>query len=209
MSTTGKAKWFEFWQRLGVKSSPEPYFDGLAAHYSEAHRAYHNLTHILDCLEQFEPAKSLAQEPTAMEMAIWYHDVIYDPRARDNEQRSAELAVRVAKETGLAGSFQETIHALIMATKKHDASLARDAVVLVDVDLSILGRAPQRFNEYEHQIRQEYDWVPAEDFAAGRAAVLETFLARPTIYGTEFFRDKYERQARENLKQSIRHFSSP
>jgi predicted metal-dependent HD superfamily phosphohydrolase len=203
MYPPGKTKWFEFWQKLGVKHSPEPYFDDLATHYSESHRAYHNLAHILDCLEQFEPLKTMAHEPVAVEMAIWYHDVFCDPRAKDNEERSAELAARVAKEIGLAGSLQETIHALVMATKKHDATLAREAVVLVDVDLSILGRAPQRFDEYENQIRQEYDWVPVEAFAAGRAAVLETFLARPAIYGKEFFRNKYERQARENLKRSI------
>jgi predicted metal-dependent HD superfamily phosphohydrolase len=208
MSPQGKAKWFEFRQKLGVKRIPEPYFDDLTIHYSEPHRAYHNFAHILDCLEQFEPVKTMAYEPVAVEMAIWYHDVIYDPRAKDNEERSAELAVRVAKEIGLAGSFQETIHALIMATKKHDATLARDADVLVDVDLSILGRAPQRFDEYEHQIRQEYDWVPVEAYAAGRAAVLETFLARPAIYGTEFFRSKYERQARENLMRSIQRLRS-
>jgi predicted metal-dependent HD superfamily phosphohydrolase len=203
MSSQAKTKWLELWPKLGVSNSPGPYFAALVAHYSEPHRAYHNLAHILDCLEQFVPARHLAHDATAVEMAIWYHDAIYDPRAKDNEERSAGLAASVADELGLPASLKETVNALILATKKHDASLARDAAVLVDVDLSILGRTPHRFDEYEHQIRQEYDWVPADAFAAGRSAVLETFLARPAIYHTELFRAKYEHQARENLKRSI------
>ena len=203
MSSQAKTRWLEFWPKLGVSNSPEPHFASLVAHYSEPHRAYHNLAHVLDCLEQFAPARHLAHDGISVEMAIWYHDAIYDPRAKDNEEHSADLAASVADELGLSASFKETVNALILATKKHDASLARDAAVLVDVDLSILGRAPQRFDEYEHQIRQEYDWVPADVFAAGRSAVLETFLARPVIYNTELFRIKYEHQARENLKRSI------
>lgn len=215
MSTPPKARWSEFGLRLGpeIKKAarqirpagpiPERYFAGLAVRYSEPHRAYHNLAHVVDCLEQFEPAKDLAHDAIAVEMALWYHDVIYDPRAKDNEERSAELAGRVADDIGLPGSFKETVMMLILATKKHDASLAPDAGIMVDVDLSILGRDPLRFDEYERQIRQEYSWVPDDAFAAGRSAVLETFLARPVIYQTKFFREKYETQARENMKRSV------
>lgn len=204
MPTPAENKWIEFWCfRLRAKTSPESYWTDLLAHYSEPHRAYHNLAHIMDCLEQFESAKHLAQDAVAVEMAIWYHDAVYDPRAKDNEERSAELAVRAVTEAGLRTSYRENIQALILATKKHDASLARDAAVLVDVDLSILGQNSARFDEYERQIRREYNWVSEVDFANGRAAVLGAFLSRPNIYTTEFFRAKYERQARENLQRSI------
>jgi len=78
-----------------------------------------------------------------------------------------------------------------------------DAAVLVDVDLSILGQGEKRFAEYEEQIRQEYDWVPAAIFASKRAEILESFLARKFIFHTDFFRDKYETSARRNLRASI------
>jgi predicted metal-dependent HD superfamily phosphohydrolase len=71
------------------------------------------------------------------------------------------------------------------------------------VDLSILGQDGKRFSEYERQIRQEYSWVPEAVFAAKRAEVLERFLARQWIFATEWFREKYEEQARQNLKGSI------
>ena len=203
MDTQAKTKWIEFWQKLGVKNNPAPYFTELETRYSEPHRAYHNLAHVADCLEEFEPVKHLARDPLAVEMAIWYHDAVYDPRAKDNEERSAKLATRVGNKISLPSPLNQRVKNLILATKKHDASLDPDAAVLVDVDLSILGRGPRRFDEYENQIRQEYGWVSDEAFAAGRKAVLDSFLTRPVIYSTEIFRNKYEQQARENLKRSI------
>ena len=203
MDTQAKTKWIEFWQKLGVKNNPAPYFTELETRYSEPHRAYHNLAHVADCLEEFEPVKHLARDPLAVEMAIWYHDAVYDPRAKDNEERSAKLATRVGNKISLPSPLNQRVKNLILATKKHDASLDPDAAVLVDVDLSILGRGPRRFDEYENQIRQEYGWVSDEAFAAGRKAVLDSFLTRPVIYSTEIFMNKYEQQARENLKRSI------
>jgi predicted metal-dependent HD superfamily phosphohydrolase len=203
MTSPAEKKWLELWQRLGGKTAPEPRFGALQAHYSESHRAYHNLGHVMDCLQQFEALQNLAHDAAAVEMAIWYHDVIYDPRAKDNEERSADVAAKAMDELNLPKSFKENVTLLILATKKHDTSLARDAAILVDVDLSILGRDPRWFDEYERQIRQEYEWVPADAFAAGRAAVLEGFLARPNIYTTESFRSRYEQQAHENMKRSI------
>lgn len=203
MATQAKTKWIEFWQKLGVKNNPAPFFAELEARYSESHRAYHNFAHVVDCLKEFESAKNLAHDPTAVEMAIWYHDSVYDPRAKDNEEQSAGLAAKVGNDIGLPGPLNQRVNNLILATKKHDASLDQDAAVIVDVDLSILGREPQRFDEYENQIRQEYGWVSDEAFIAGRTAVLESFLSRRNIYSTEMFQSKYERQARENLKRSI------
>jgi predicted metal-dependent HD superfamily phosphohydrolase len=203
MVTPAKANWLEFWQQLGVRSDPASCFLELEARYAEPHRAYHNLTHIQECLAEFAAARHLARDPVAVEAAIWYHDAVYDPRAKDNEEQSASLAAQVGAATGWADTFQRRVAQLILATKKHDAALEVDAPLLVDVDLSILGRDRERFDEYERQIRREYDWVADDAFAAGRMAVLQIFLTRPKIYNTDFFRDKYETQARENLKHSI------
>jgi predicted metal-dependent HD superfamily phosphohydrolase len=203
MVSPAKTKWLEFWQRLAMKSDPEPYYAELATRYAEPQRAYHNFSHIQECLEEFARARQLANDPEVVEAAIWYHDVVYDPRAKDNEEQSASFTERVGAAAGWPETFQRRVTQLILSTKKHDASLDPDAPVLVDVDLSILGRERERFDEYETQIRKEYDWVPDEAFVAGRTAVLQNFLVRPRIYNTDFFRDKYESQARENLKHSI------
>ena len=203
MASQAKTKWLEFWQRLGVKNDPASYFAELESRYSEPHRAYHNLAHVLDCLEQFETAKQLTHDPLAVELAIWYHDSVYDPRAKDNEESSAQLATKVGNELELADSLKRRATNLILATKKHDGSLEQDTAVMVDIDLSIFGQESKRFDEYENQIGQEYNWVSQSEYVVGRTAVLKTFLARPSIYTTGFFHNKYEQQARENLNRSI------
>jgi predicted metal-dependent HD superfamily phosphohydrolase len=194
---------FGFWKRVGAQGDPAPVHARLVASYSEPHRAYHNLAHIQHCLAEFEKARPLAAVPDSIEMAIWFHDAVYNSRAKDNEERSAELALSVAREAMLPAAFGQRVADLILATRHNAPPGDPDAALLVDVDLSILGQPVERFNEYERQIRKEYNWVEASAFAAGRGAVLKSFLERSSIFSTPFFRDKYERQARENLKRSI------
>jgi predicted metal-dependent HD superfamily phosphohydrolase len=194
------------WNNLCGNSSPKAarWFGRLRDLYSEPHRQYHNDQHIVDCLSEFDPAWKLAHEPLAVELAIWFHDAIYNPRAADNEERSADLATQFINETGIARGFQSAVAQLVLATKHHYGSLHRDTVLIVDIDLSILGQNPERFWKYEEQIRREYEWVPQDVFAVKRAEILERFLSRSKIFGTEFFFGKCEAQARLNLAESIR-----
>ena len=177
------------------------WFERIAKLYSEPHRHYHNSRHILDCLSEFDSARHLAADPLAVEMAIWFHDAVYDPRASDNEERSADLARKFVSETGEGD--ESAIVQLVLATKNHDGSLHPDATLIVDVDLSIFGQPGERFWRYEEQIRREYEWVPENVFREKRAEILEKFLSRPRIFGTEFFFSKYEAQTRTNLQASI------
>src|ERR1051325_7755552 len=98
MAAELRSKWIELWRKIGVPKDPGRSFDELAARYNEPHRAYHTLAHIADCLDQFEAAKHLAEEPLAVELAIWFHDAVYDSRASANEERSVDLAAKVGGE---------------------------------------------------------------------------------------------------------------
>ena len=205
MSDPASTRWSELWQRLG--RDPAPLFADLARRYAEPQRAYHTMAHVLDCLAELEPARHLAQGVDAVELAIWYHDAVYDPHAHDNEEQSAELARQAMVATAMAEAFQRKVAALILATKHHDPSADGDAPLMVDIDLSILGQTAARFDEYEAQIRREYSWVSEEAFRQGRAAILERFLARGRLYNTDYFRGKYEKRARENLLRSLNQLS--
>ena len=174
--------------------------------YSEPHRCYHKLAHIDDCLGEFDRAKQLATDPAAVELAIWFHDAVYDPRAADNEERSAELAKDWLSDVHASDALTDSVGRLILATKNHEASLHADAALLVDVDLSILGKPPEQFWEYERQIREEYAWVEKSVFAAKRAEILRRFLARERIYQTGIFH-RIEAQARANLRASVQRLS--
>jgi predicted metal-dependent HD superfamily phosphohydrolase len=95
------------------------------------------------------------------------------------------------------------VYSLILSTRHQAAASGVDAEILVDIDLSILGAVPVRFDEYERQVREEYSWVPDFLFRRERKAILKEFLARPRIFSTTHFRDRYEQQARSNIERSL------
>lgn len=195
--------WLSLWQQLGAHGDGAPIWAELRARYSEPHRAYHNLAHLRHCFAEWQPVRSLSVRPEAIEMALWFHDAIYDTHAADNEERSATLAVAMLKLAALADDFIAHVSDLILATKHSVPPTNPEAELLVDIDLAILGQPAGRFEEYERQIQREYDWVPDMTFRTKRAEVLRNFLQRPTIYQTPFFQTKYEAAARDNLRHSL------
>jgi predicted metal-dependent HD superfamily phosphohydrolase len=138
-----------------------------------------------------------------VQLALWFHDAIYDPRAQDNEERSARWADEVLGAAGASPASAARVRALVLATRHAAVPEDPDAQLLVDVDLSILGAAPGRFAEYERQIGVEYSWVPRDAFRQGRANVLRRFLARERIFSTPWFHQRLESRARANLERSL------
>jgi predicted metal-dependent HD superfamily phosphohydrolase len=191
------------WRQAGFEGDVKRVYEELVAHYLEPHRSYHALHHVSDLLIEFDIVRALAREPLSIELTIWFHDAIYDTHTADNEQKSADLAKQRIVGAGGKPALAEAVATLIMATKTHDPAIHTDAPLLVDLDLSILGQSTERFDEYECQIRREYDWVPIAIFKSKRAEILQRFLARPRIYSTDHFFTKYEQPARLNLQRSI------
>ena len=203
MTDHTEQRWMNLWKRIGARGDARAVHDDLVARYSEPHRAYHTLVHIGHCLDELEQVRQLAANPDALELALWYHDAIYDTRAKDNEERSAELALAAARNAALPDSFGKSMANLIAATKHTAIPADPDTRLLVDIDLAILGQPEDGFNEYERQIRREYEWVAEEAFVAGRSTILKSFLHRSAIYSTPFFRSKYEALARRNIARSL------
>ena len=197
------SRWRDLWQRLGAHTAPEPFFAELVRFYAQSHRAYHTFAHIQDGLLHFDQTRDLAERADEVELAWWCHDAIYDPRLADNEVQSAGWAGTILSAGHVAAAVVARVQALIRATQHHTLPDQPDAALLVDIDLSILGRAPAEFDRYNAAIRQEYLWVPAATYRAARAQVLESFLARTAIYHTPWFHDRYEAQAKDNLARAI------
>ena len=202
MSVT-RESWERAWHEAGAPDADAALFDRLVAAYSEPHRHYHTLHHLRDCLALFDEARPDAQHPGEVELALWFHDSVYDPQRKDNEERSADWAMDAALDAGLTGAAAGRLHALVMATRHEAMPEDADAQLLVDVDLAILGSAPDRFDESDRQIRAEYAHVSDEDWKTGRSDVLNKFLARPRLYGTQRFHDRYEQRARDNLQRAL------
>jgi predicted metal-dependent HD superfamily phosphohydrolase len=204
-------QWLKTAQQAGASAQQsEALWLDLLNRYGEAGRAYHNLSHIAALLAHAERCRASLKEPLVVAMAIWFHDVIYDTHASDNEERSAALAVAVLHGWGLDAPRIARVEACILATKKHALlgdgganGADADQAYFLDMDLAILGVAPALYNQYSAAIREEYRWVPDPAYRAGRTAVLQKFLLRPRLYFTSQFADAYERQARTNLEQEV------
>ena len=198
-----RTRWLGLWEHLGAQGDPWPPYAELTARYAEPHRAYHTLEHIGHCLDELGAARHLAGDPAMVEMALWYHDAIYETRAADNEERSGALAAAAARGAGLSEVLAARVETLILATRHQATPADADAALLVDIDLSILGADALAFDTYEDQVRREYAWVPEPVFRQRRAEILESFLARPALYSTPYLRSRYEVTARANLRRSI------
>ena len=177
----------------------------LEAAYAQPHRRYHTRAHIEDCLARLEEIPGLrADERRLLELAIWWHDAIYDPRRSDNEEASAELARRDLAALGLTDAETGEVARLILLTKGHaTAPDDRLGAILVSIDLSILAADPDAYDAYARAVRDEYAHVPADRFRAGRVAVLRGFLAAPAIYPDPGLRRRYEARARSNLAREL------
>lgn len=203
---TLKEMWCMLWERNTEHQTVSDAlyaFDRLTKLYTQPHRAYHNLTHIQDCLTQLDACGIAPQNPDAVYLALWLHDVIYEIGATDNEEQSAAWASDALTRGNASAELIAAVAELILATKHPSTPQTADAGLVVDIDLSILGRERDVFMRYEQNIREEYKAVPLQQYCRGRAAILQGFLERPSIYLTDGFRGKYEAQARENLRWSI------
>jgi predicted metal-dependent HD superfamily phosphohydrolase len=196
-------RWQSAWRQLGASTASEELYHQLVACYSEPHRKYHTIQHLNECLTHLESVRALEDHADEVELALWFHDAIYDTSKKDNEKRSAEWARDSVLAAGVSSEKADRIHELIMATMHNAVPVGRDAEVLVDIDLGILGAGADRFDDYEVQVREEYSWVPESLYRAARTQVLQQFMNREWIYSTELFRTKYEARARENLARSL------
>lgn len=179
-------------------------FAHLAKAYAEPSRAYHNTEHIRDCLNQLDLSRELARNPDEVEVALWFHDVVYVPGAADNENQSARLAETALAACAVPLETRRRVADLVRATSHLAVPRNPDAQLVCDIDLSILGREPPIFDHFERAIRQEYAHIAEPEYRQERAAVLTGFLRREFLYQTEYFRDRFEQSAKTNLKRVVR-----
>jgi predicted metal-dependent HD superfamily phosphohydrolase len=190
-------------RRLGATGDPAPEADAVLAAWAEPARRYHDLVHLRDGLARLDEAPAPDAERDLVEAALWFHDVVYDPGAPDNEGRSAAWATRALGALGVPRAVVGEVARLVLLTR-HDAPASDPAGrLLCDVDLSILGSTPDEFDMYDRGIRAEYAWVPEEAYRHARREVLAALLRRQPLYQTEHFRRRYEASARANLERAL------
>lgn len=193
--------WFELHQHYHF-SEPQKIFNKLIAAYNEKQRAYHTVQHLYECLVLLESIRADLNDAHAVALALWFHDAVYDPQAKDNELKSAELFERYLAQD-LSIDIVQKIKQWIIATQKHESTNELDLQFLLDIDLAILAASPKRFEEYEQQIQQEYAWVDPDVYLIKRKQVLAHFYQIEPLYQTEYFQQSLEKRAKSNLKNII------
>jgi predicted metal-dependent HD superfamily phosphohydrolase len=179
-------------------------FADLVSCYTASGRYYHNLGHVKELLDTVDELEPLATDFTAIRLAVWFHDVVYDPQAKDNEVKSAEYARKALHTLGLSTEIIDKVSDLILATITHQAPDGDiNAQILLDADLAPLAADEAAFKKQSIALRKEFAWLSEEEFQANRARLLGSFLERDRIYQTDELYSSLESQARRNLKKSL------
>jgi predicted metal-dependent HD superfamily phosphohydrolase len=211
-STMDRGRFQQLWQRCAIGKTDSTVsgsrFDEVCARYNEAHRRYHTPEHIVHCLQQFDAARDLITNDCAVELALWYHDVVYDIGANDNEALSAEFFVRHAQGE-LSDELIATVQQLIMVTMHlcHQPKTV-DEAYLVDIDLSSFGLPWERFQRDSIAVRKEFPQTPDDEFYPKQEHFLGELLRRESFCFTDFFRQRHERQARENISAYLQNLKA-
>jgi len=169
--------------------------------YSGKKRFYHNLTHLEHMLLELKFIKEQAVDLDSILFSVYYHDIVYDASKSNNEEESAKFLEKALRNT----SFEkvEECKNQIIATQKHENSDDMDVNILLDIDMAILGQSWDVYEAYCQKIRKEYSIYPDFLYKKGRKKALKSFLEQKRIFKTDFFNEKYENTARENISKEL------
>jgi predicted metal-dependent HD superfamily phosphohydrolase len=200
-----RKSWNDLCQQSGIDPAKgEGFREKLLRDYDGRGRHYHTTVHLEQLLRSCDALVGEMKDVAAVRWAIFYHDVVYRSRRKDNEEASALRAIEEMTSLGVPGRQIQKAADIIRRTRHHDGEGAdRDTLLMLDMDLAILGTEPDAYREYCKQVRREYRWVPGPLYRKGRAEVLQSFLQRPRIFYSEHFFPLFEAQARKNLQAEI------
>ena len=194
--------YFDLMRSIGFAPNQiEILWGALEKAYTGKSRHYHNLNHLTAMTQDYERHFESLQKPKEVLFSIFYHDLVYKASQKDNELQSANQALKILFEN--KNLDKTLVYDHICATKTHLHSSNQDTNWLLDFDLKILASPPETYQNYCQQIRQEYKIYPDFLYKPGRKKALEHFLEQAFIYQTDFFRNQYEQQARNNIKNEI------
>ncbi len=198
-----EARFRRMWEDLRAVGDSTFVYDELVHAYGSLNRRYHTLEHVGRVLCELDVAGPCEDRP-AVEMALWFHDVVYDARKKDNEVASAlwleksgfQAKIPATRVARAAAHVRATAHGL-------NGNDDPDTAVVLDCDLAILAAPKAMFDRYDQQIREEYAWVPEADYRRERSRIFNAFLARRRIFRSPAFAD-YEGPAKRNITRALR-----
>ncbi len=200
------AQWIELCEREKIPPLISfPVGEEILSAYQSPQRYYHNLQHISEMLKIAGKFNQQFHHRNEVFYAIWFHDIVYDPKAKNNEESSVEAMKNSLSPLGISELSQQIIAELILVTKHEKIPIPCDIdmAILLDADLAILGAETWRYELYTQQIRQEYSFVDDATYRQGRSDFLQKMLSRPWIFQTDRLRELGEPLARKNIQYEL------
>lgn len=199
-----EVRWEDLWERLDLVPRTGM-FETVISRWTESARFYHTPRHLLETLKVLDVIGGYVtpQQKNIVELALWYHDAIYNPKQHDNEEKSAELVYSTYEKSGGSIEVADFLKKLVISTKHQNQVRTIESAIVLDADLAILGSTADRYDVYEADVRQEYSFVEEKFFIQSRVKILKSFLARRQIYRTPLMRNLLEERARKNIERSI------
>jgi predicted metal-dependent HD superfamily phosphohydrolase len=190
---------------------PQDQLDAVQAAYAVPPRAYHNYAHVQEVLRHYQEVAHGPgwNQPEEVRLAVLYHDAIYEAGRKDNEARSAQLALEhIARWLPDRGIDAARVAELINLTARHGAlapqDVDRDASLFLDCDMAILAADPAAFAAYDRGIAAEYrGQVPGWLFKLIRRRFLKALLGKERIFLSDWFHQRLVAQARINLRRAV------
>jgi predicted metal-dependent HD superfamily phosphohydrolase len=202
-----KKRFISLWNRCrtgdGAGVDAVDVYKEVQGYYSNPGRHYHTPKHIEHCLTQFDLASGELEDRDAVEIAIWFHDLIFEPNADDNELQSARRFVELANDS-MTAEFKTRVYDLVMATAPPRMPKTTDQKFMLDIDLSSFGLPWDDMLRDSIAVRQESPQLSDADFFPGQRAFLESLVKREHFYFTEFFRSRIEETARSNINRYLK-----
>lgn len=207
--------WFRpLWDQLtsGYANAPAMAVDCVAEverAYGGRKRHYHNAAHILQLLGFSNAYRTQLKAPLLVDFAIIYHDIVYNVLRKDNEAKSASIAVKRLTALGIDHYEAGLVKLYIEATKHHripeGLQHAGDLAFFLDFDMAILGASWEEYAVYTQQVRKEYSIYPDLLYKPGRRKFLEQSFAAPVIFHTSEFHSRFDAQARSNMQKELQY----
>lgn len=206
VETAVKLYWDQICKDIAISSEASAeIWSKLNNYFGEVGRFYHNINHVSDLLAMYEQYQSYITDHNAVVLAIFFHDVIYNPRSSTNEEDSVQLFEELLAEH-ISYPLRSKVTHYILATKHHAGfnSDDKDLKYFLDFDMGILGSSRHIYKEYAMNIRNEYQFIEKSQYCSKRAVVLTNFLSSsPFIYSTTEFLQEKEAEARSNIAWEI------
>ncbi len=193
------------WQRNLLPSATDDsraIFSAVQKFYRESHRHYHNDEHIDHCLALLDDVRPQLENADAVELAIWFHDVVYETGASDNERRSANWFMEQSRNQ-LRDELRRHVRRLIMNTTHDHDPQSIDERILVDIDLSSFGLSWEKFRQDGENVRKEQSHLSDQEFYQKQMRFQESLLQRAQFYFSDHFHRRFEEKARNNLNRHL------